>query len=513
MTRKPKRIVKDKRSSSLPRIITSEKRRFSERGSPEPIIQSKKSAMASLSKEDQARLEAKGMPPWGKDFFDMLNNGLSVNLTKAITESVQETIRSELKVEIQSLETKLLDIVETKCEQIKEACAKDFDSVSSKVDLVQLQVEGMQTLVRKVDTRSRDRLVKVEEYQRRNNLLFSGFKEVKNETNKDCLKKVKEQLAKAPKGEDGRDLTKAIIERCHRVGEFKPRSKRPRDIIVRFLDVNDRQLASDSRSSYDEGIYVKGDHTVEINNAQRQLKPILKVIKDTPYAQKGRVKVIDGFVVVDGKRYNSRQLHTLPDGINFYLNNHVSTDELIAFFGSLSPFSNFFWSPMRIDGDDYVNGEQYISGQLARTFDREDLFLEIMHTTDPYVMKQIAYQVKQLPEYNAEKWHEKCPDVAMETCSAKFKQNLYFKNFLLDTGDKLITEATKEAPWGCGLLLSDPDIKVRDKWKRVGVMGDALMRVREELKADRAQFAQPFNFTGRDSRSRSRSSSPDMDTQ
>ena len=186
-----------------------------------------------------------------------------------------------------------------------------------------------------------DRLIKVEEYQRRNNLLFSGFKEEKNETNKDCLKKVKEQLAKAPKGENARDLTKCVIERCHRVGQ--PRSKRPRDIIVRFLDVNDRQLSSDSRSSYDEGIYVKGDHTVEINNAQRQLKPILKqVVKDTPYAQKGRVKVMDGFVIVDGKRYTNRQLHTLPDGINFYLNNHVSTDEMIAFFGSLSPFSNFF---------------------------------------------------------------------------------------------------------------------------------------------------------------------------
>ena len=88
---------------------------------------------------------------------------------------------------------------------------------------------------------------------------------------------------------------------------------------------------------------------------------------------------------------------------------------------------------MKSNGDDYMNGDQYISGQLASTFECEDLFLEIMHTTGPYVMKQIAYQIKQLSVYNAEKWHEKCQEVALETCSAEFKQNLYFKNFLLDT--------------------------------------------------------------------------------
>ncbi len=499
------------RSKSSQRTPVSEKRTFTERNSPDySDICAKKTIMATLSDDKLAILKAKGMPDWGKDFFDMLNTGLNAslqeNLTKAITENVQESFRKELD----TLETKLNQTIEAKCDKIQEACMDRIDSLAAKMDVTQMQLEGVQCLVRKMDTKAMDRIVKVEEYQRRENLLFSGFKEVKHEKEQDCLKKVREQLNKVPKPKDddelGRDLSKAVIVRCHRVGPFKRNSNR--DIIVRFLDYNDKKAASAGRDHYDKGIFVKSDHTKEINNAQRSLKPILKVVKDTPFGEKGRVVVRDGVVIVDGKRFTIRQLHSLPAGINFYLNNHVTTEDMLAFFGCLSPFSNFFWSPIEVDGDKYCCGEQYISAELARLFGRDDLKVEIMNTTDPYQMKRLAYEVKEDTNFDAKEWESKVPDIAVKTCSAKFKQNSYFKNFLLDTGEKQIVEATKEKPWGCGLLLSDEKIKSPTNWTRVGAMGEALMQIRTELRADLDQLQR--SFVSPERRSRTSSGSSDM---
>ncbi len=510
----------DLRSGTSTGNITpvNKKRTFEERDSPD-LGQglTKHSVMAEITDEDMATLKKQQIPQWGLSLIDILNKTLSANVTKSVTESVtlavQESFRKELKTEIEAMEAKFESDMSVKCEKVLEKCDQKIEKLSNRVDLAILSVEGVQEHIRSVDIRVTDELVKQEDYSRRNNLRFSGFDEAKDEKFSDRIKMVRGQIAKI-KNTERPNLKDCAIERCHRVGKFDPSKKKTRDILVKFLDWNDRQAVSDGRDAFDEGIHVKADHALAISNANRALKPILKAVEGTPYGAKGRVRVQDGFVIVDHRRYSLRNLYALPKGVNYYLGNHVTSESSLSFFGILSPFSNFHWCPFTVNDQPYVCSEQFITAALAREFQREDIYKLVMALTDPYQMKKLAYKVKESPNFKAKDWEDKVPEVAYVSCQAKFSQNKHFGDFLLDTGDKTLGEACEETPWGCGLKLSNPDIKDPKKWKRNGAMGDALMRVRSELRLER-QMQIPFASLSpvrRSSASSQGSKDSDMDT-
>ncbi len=475
----------DLRSGNTTRTPTSGKRTHTERNSPD-FHQGlpKKSVMESVSDEDKATLRSQNIPDWGLSLLEILNKTLTESVSKSVTASVEESFKKELNSELSKFDTKIQDSIDEKCNLVKTECMAKIESLSSKVDLAVLNAEASKAYVKKVDTRLTDKVVKLEDYSRRKNLLFSGLKESKNEKQSDCLKLVKGELGKI-KHENGKPMSKCIIERCHRVGKPKPDQSRPRDILCRFLSWDDRQTVSSGRSKLSKDVFVKADHAPEIANANRALKPILKVIQGTPYAAKGRVVVRDGCIYVDNKKFTIRNLYSLPKGINFYQGNHVSTQSSLAFFGILSPYSNFHWSPFTIEDVNYVCSEQFITASLAKLFDEEDVYVEVMTTCDPYFMKKLAYRVKDSDDYDALEWEAKIPDIAYAATSAKFTQNTYFGQCLIDTEDKLLAEASTETPWGCGMKLDNENLKDVKKWKSVGVMGEMLMRVRDELRLER----------------------------
>ncbi len=456
-------------------IVTpvSNKRLHSERNSPD-FAQGLPKAyiMSDIKAEDIAKLKAQRIPQWGLSLLEILNRQLTESVTKAVTENVEQTIRKELN----NLETKIESSTDAKCERVMNKCMEHIDRMSNRVDLAMLQIEGMHEFMRKVDTKNTDRLIRLEDYSRRNNLLFSGFEEVKDEKSSDCVKKIRNELAKIP----GKNLKDCKIERCHRNGKF--RQGKSRDIIVKFLSFDDRKAASEGRSNLSQGIFVRADHAKEISNANRALRPVLKTLEGTQYATKGRVQVRDGFIYVDAKRFSLRNLYQLPKGINYYQGNHASSENSIAWFGILSPYSNFHWAPFSVDDGNYVCPEQFISASLARKFDQEDIYVQVMATVDPYEMKRLAYRVKESDKYVEADWHNIIPDVAYKASLPKYKQNQYFAKLLLETGDKTLGEATSESPWGCGLKLDDIHIKEREKWPQVGIMGETLMRIRSELR-------------------------------
>ncbi len=433
--------------------------------------------MESVSEKDIATLRSQNIPDWGFSLLEILNR----TLIESVTKSVEGSFKKELKSEMTKLEAKVEETIQLKCDEVKSDCVAQIQKLSDKVDLALLNTDAIRSQVKKVDTRLTDKVVKLEDYSRRKNLLFSGIKEAKNEKPADCLKLVKKQLAKV-KCDDNRDLSKCVVERCHRVGKRNQNQTKPRDIVCRFLDWNDRQAVSDGRKHLDKDVFVRADHAPEIANANRALKPILKVIQGTPYATKGRVQVRDGFIFVDNKKFSIRNLHQLPAGIDYYQGNHVSTQFSLAYFGILSPFSNFHWAPFEIDGVTYVCSEQYITGCLAKLFDQDDIYIDVMATCDPYLMKKLAWQIKESDRFDQAEWEEKIPQVAYDASSAKFGQNNYFAQCLIDTDNKIIAEATTEKPWGCGLKLDNQDVKDRFKWDCIGIMGETLMKVREELR-------------------------------
>ncbi|KAI4735909.1 hypothetical protein E4T50_13575 [Aureobasidium sp. EXF-12298] len=68
----------------------------------------------------------------------------------------------------------------------------------------------------------------------------------------------------------------------------------------------------------------------------------------------------------------------------------------------------------------------------------------------------------------------------------KFTQNERFKKVLLETGDRLLVEASKnDKIWGIGYDATDAKRVSRDKWGQ-NLLGIALMKVRDRIRAEDA---------------------------
>ena len=65
----------------------------------------------------------------------------------------------------------------------------------------------------------------------------------------------------------------------------------------------------------------------------------------------------------------------------------------------------------------------------------------------------------------------------------KFSQNKELKKFLLETGDKILVEASPtDKIWGIGMDQKNPDIYNPNNWKGLNLLGFSLMHVRDIIK-------------------------------
>lgn len=157
-----------------------------------------------------------------------------------------------------------------------------------------------------------------------------------------------------------------------------------------------------------------------------------------------------------------------------------TTDTHIFFYGSV--FSQWADSLFEIDGIQYATAEQWMMAEKARTFNDEETLQKILFYPSPAVQKKLGRQVK---NYNDEVWASKRFDAVVKGNYAKFSQNERLKKILLDTGNKILVEASPtDRIWGIGL--SEYDIRCTDesKWRGQNLLGKALMEVRDMLRKE-----------------------------
>ena len=119
------------------------------------------------------------------------------------------------------------------------------------------------------------------------------------------------------------------------------------------------------------------------------MRPILRLAKTRP-EYKGKCKLDEDVLVVQGKRYTTNCLHQLPDDINGYRASSKESDNTIAFFGELNPMSNFHTAHFELDGVHYNNSEQYIQEQKALHFGDYDVAKQIRAAKTALECKDIA---------------------------------------------------------------------------------------------------------------------------
>ena len=87
-----------------------------------------------------------------------------------------------------------------------------------------------------------------------------------------------------------------------------------------------------------------------------------------------------------------------------------------------------------------------------------------------------------MKNYNDVIWNGVRQIIVYHGLLEKFRQNIDLREKLMATGDAILAEcAVSDKVWGIGLSAYDDDRFDVGKWKGQGLLGFALMKVRDEL--------------------------------
>lgn len=149
----------------------------------------------------------------------------------------------------------------------------------------------------------------------------------------------------------------------------------------------------------------------------------------------------------------------------------------------------FFWKGllsqwcnrnMTVDGVNYNCCEQYMMAQKAKLFDDEIHYMQIIKSNNPKEQKRLGRKVN---GFDKDIWDRNAKDIVFTGNYAKFKQNDDCRQELLNTGNKIIAEASPyDKIWGIGLTSDDPRAKNKSQWPGKNWLGEVLMEVRKQLK-------------------------------
>lgn len=147
------------------------------------------------------------------------------------------------------------------------------------------------------------------------------------------------------------------------------------------------------------------------------------------------------------------------------------------FYGGV--FSNWHQSDFTWKDIVFTCGEQYMMFRKALLFKDTDSCMKILKTIDPKEQKALGRKVK---NYDDATWAAIREDVMVEGLFEKFNQNRKLKAKLLATGDTTLAEASKwDCVWGIGLTAEDPLAQDMKNWRGQNLLGNVLMRVRDQL--------------------------------
>jgi ribA/ribD-fused uncharacterized protein len=154
-------------------------------------------------------------------------------------------------------------------------------------------------------------------------------------------------------------------------------------------------------------------------------------------------------------------------------------DDFVFFWGN-SPFSNWEPTPFTFNDVDYNCSEQYMMHQKALLFNDIEIANEIMATDSPRLQKALGREVR---GFNKEKWLSVCEEIMIPALVAKFISTLELKEFILNTGDKEIVEASPyDRIWGIGLDENNSLAWNKSTWKGLNLLGKVLMEARSVIR-------------------------------
>lgn len=146
-----------------------------------------------------------------------------------------------------------------------------------------------------------------------------------------------------------------------------------------------------------------------------------------------------------------------------------------------SCFSQWWPAAFTVEGKTYATAEHWMMEQKALLFKDELIAAKIMAAKTAAEAKKLGREVK---GYDEALWLEHRFEIVVRGNFYKFSQHKDLKQFLLNTKDRVLVEASPvDAIWGIGMAEDHADILRPERWRGLNLLGFALMEVRDQLRS------------------------------
>ncbi|WP_458245922.1 NADAR family protein [Streptomyces sp. MAI_2237] len=145
-----------------------------------------------------------------------------------------------------------------------------------------------------------------------------------------------------------------------------------------------------------------------------------------------------------------------------------------------SCLSQWWRAPFTVDGVTYGTAEHWMMACKARLFADAEAERRILAAGHPSQAKKEGRLVRGFDE---ETWRRERFAVVVEGSVHKFAAHPELRAFLLNTGDRVLVEASPvDRVWGIGLAADDEAATDPERWRGPNLLGFALMEARERLR-------------------------------
>jgi len=146
-----------------------------------------------------------------------------------------------------------------------------------------------------------------------------------------------------------------------------------------------------------------------------------------------------------------------------------------------SCLSQWWPSPFVVDGVTYETAEHWMMAGKARLFGDAEAERRVLAADHPSLAKKAGRLVR---DFDEETWQRERFGIVVEGSVHKFASDARLREFLLNTGERVLVEASPvDRVWGIGLAATDEAASDPERWRGPNLLGFALMEARGRLRA------------------------------
>ena len=145
-----------------------------------------------------------------------------------------------------------------------------------------------------------------------------------------------------------------------------------------------------------------------------------------------------------------------------------------------SCLSQWWPSPFTVDGVEYATAEHWMMAAKARLFADAEGERRVLAAGHPSEAKKAGRLVR---GFDDEVWRRERFGIVVEGSVHKFAAHGELRSFLLDTGERVLVEASPvDRVWGIGLAADAEGANDPVRWRGPNLLGFALMEARGRLR-------------------------------